>query len=235
MATMDEKLKGLAVLDNFNRIENPLATANWTLMKTGATKGKCQNTEGSEGWTPVTGFVTNFDGAFWNPTKLVVSGATMMAARFDITRIGSAERQTGLWLCRTSEEVASGYYLRMEKKEFEENKIKYTLEKWVAGVPTVIKETTTTEFKKGSRFAIVLGEGKLQMWAAVEAASEFKEVMSVADGTYLEGFAGIMGKGTGEMIAKNFAAGTFVLNEGKEIIIPRTPHRGLIMSGRRSQ
>lgn len=203
-------LAAASVTDSMIRTENPLA-GNWTKMNPGVTAGKCQTTAGAEGYTPATSFAGGEDDAFWAVKAFATSATTYAYARFNITRIGSTERQTGVWLCRDETkptETQNGYLLRAERTAVA-NQTKWTIEKWTAGVPSVLGEVTTTDYIAGGQVALVVGNGKLSMWGRKSELEEFTERISVSDSTYTKGYGGLRAKGTGEWCITNVALGTF--------------------------
>lgn len=214
MATIAEKLAELGITDSFNRIENPLG-GEWKLLKPGVTTGEVRTGGKVEGgYTPKSTFVTGEDDAYWS--KTVLSAATAhVAALLQITRLPTTtERQIGLWILRSSvapETTQSGYRLRVEF--LGGKKLKFVLEKWVAGVMSELKKVESEAYGVGSRVAIVSNGATVYFFASKEEKSAFEEVASVADAAYSEGYSGIYGKGTGEFRGFNFATGSFELGE----------------------
>jgi len=219
VATIAEELAKLAVTDNLNRNENPLA-GEWVLLKPGKQKGKCVS---GEGWTPISLFSEGADGAYWKKTGALVGGSGYAASLFLLTQLPgptAPNRYIGVWVYRdktTPETKENGYYLRVEYLSGEGATValKLKLEKWVNGVVTVLKEVETTagKYKKESRFALVVGGGKVYCFASKEKASAFEQVLEVEDATYTEGYSGLLGSGTGTEAMQNFATGTFNLEE----------------------
>lgn len=222
MATIAEKLKEAAVVDNLNRNEDPIA-GEWKLLKPGITKGKA---EAAKGWTPKSTKAEGFDGAYWNKTSLVSTAAIYAYAIVSFGVLATqAERVTGLWLLRdktTPETVQSGYYLRAERKAG--SNILFKLEKWVTGTPTVLKEIETTTYTAVSaRIAIVVGNGTVYFFASKSTSPEtFEEVLKKEDATYSEGYSGLMATGTGEFSVLDFRTGTFSLEEEAGIHKPNS-------------
>ncbi|HEX7246421.1 MAG TPA: hypothetical protein VF245_12750 [Solirubrobacterales bacterium] len=220
MATIAEKLATLAVTDNLNRNENPLA-GEWKLLKPGVKTGRANNTAGEEGYSADSLFTAGEDDAYWSKTSYAV-GADAVAALCRITRLPTtAERQIGLWVLRskaTPETTQSGYRLRAEW--LSGKKIKFVLEKWVAGVMSELKKTEVETYGVGSRIAIVVSGGKVYFFASKEKESAFEQVLEAEDVTYTEGYSGIWGKGSGEFRAMNFATGNLELEEVAGVIKP---------------
>lgn len=220
MATIAEKLAEAAVTDNLNRNEDPLA-GEWALLNPGKTTGKA---ESGKGWTPKTAKATGDDHAYWKKTGSLVPGGNYAYAIATIGVLATqTERQFGLWLLRSPTETATkenGYFLRAER--IAGNKLKCTIEKWVLGVPSVIKTVETAEafLAVGARFAIVFGGGNLYLFASKTEAGAYEELGKIADATYTEGFSGVMGRGTGEFSIKDFRTGTFNLEETEGIHKP---------------
>lgn len=216
MATIAEELAKLAITDTFVRNENPLAGV-WKLLKPGVTKGKCSTTAPA-GWTPTSTFATGPDGAYWSTGSFASSGSTYVAVKAKLARVGTGIlREVGIHACRSKTETETkqnGYYLRGSHEGSAE--YRWTLEKWVSGEVTVMAEVKTKTYKQNSRIALIVGNGKVQMWASKEAESAFEEVLSATDSTYTEGYSGVAGKGAGEFILSGFGTGTFEIEEEKE-------------------
>jgi hypothetical protein len=217
VATIAEKLAEAAITDTLLRTENPIA-APWVKMNPGTSAGKCNPVGLNEGYTPVTLFGGGEDDCYYSTSAFASSSGTYIYGIFTISKVGGSERQTGIWLCRDEAEpvtVQNGYYLRMERKAGA-GEVKYTIEKWVAGTPEVIKEFTTTEYVVGSQIAFVVGNNTAYVFGrVVEGVGEFAENISVSTSTYTKGYSGLRGKGANEMCVKNFRTGTFTLEVGK--------------------
>lgn len=230
MATIAEKLAELGIVDDFVRNENPLlnvkgeaAKGTWVLLKPGKVKGQVE-TAGAHGWTPSTTFTSGTDGAYYSKTQFA-GGANYVASLFRLQEQPGPtfpERFIGVWVYRdktTPETKENGYYLRVEYRSGEgaTTKWKLKLEKWVNGVITVLKEVETEAGKytktKESRFALVVGNGKVFCYASEEKASAFVQVLEAEDATYTEGYSGIYGGGGGTVAMQNFATGILELEE----------------------
>lgn len=214
MPTIAEQLAVATVTDDLNRAENPLGVP-WIKMNPAVSSGKCQTTVGQIGYTPVSTFAAGEDAAYWSTSPFSTAGEKFIYGIFTISRIGGNERQTGVWLCRDEAEpveTQSGYLLRLERKAGA-NEIKFTIERWVAGAGEVIKELTTTEFIAGAKIALVVGGGKVYLFAAATEGGTFEEKMQVASATHTKGYSGVRAKGTGEFVIKDFRTGTFTLVE----------------------
>lgn len=219
MATIAERLAEAAVTDSLNRTENPLSSSGaWAILNPGTTTGRCQATAGQEGWTAATSFATGEDDAYWTKEPFVSSATKLIYGIFTLTRLGANERQTGIWLCRDKtnpKETKNGYLFKIERTA---TLIKYRLIRVVAGVEETLKEVETGTYGAGSQFAIVVGNGKVYMFARETPASgPYEEVLSASDSTYTEGYSGLRAKGTGEMVAKDFRTGTFTLYSGEYV------------------
>lgn len=208
--TIAEALAKLGITDTFNRNEDPIA-GEWKLLKPGLQKGKAQNTAGSEGYSAKSFFSEGEDDAYWSKATF----AGNVAALLRITRLPTtSERQIGLWICRskvTPETTQSGYRLRAEW--LSGKKIKFVLEKWVAGVMSELKKVETETYGVGSRIAIVVSGGKVYFFASKEKESAFEQVLEAEDAAYTEGYSGVWGKGVSEFIGMNFATGELELEE----------------------
>lgn len=203
------ELAAAAVTDSLVRTENPIG-APWVKMNPGTTAGKCQTTVGSEGYTPATSFAGGEDDAYYSTKAYASSATSYVFGRFTVSRIGSNERQTGVWLLRDEAkpvETQSGYCLRGERTAVA-NETKWTIEKWTAGAVEVLKELKTTDYIAGAQIAFVVGNGKLSMWGRKNELEEFTERMSVSDSTYTKGYSGLRAKGLGEWCIRDLALGT---------------------------
>lgn len=224
MSTIAEELAKLAVIDDFNRTENPLlnvkgnpANGTWKLLKPGKLIGKC---EAGKGWTPNSTFSEGADGAYYTPSSFAAGGgASYVASLFRLTELpgpSTPNRFGGVWVYRdktTPETKENGYYIRVEylSGEGATVKLKIKLEKWVEGKVTVLKELETKEgeYKKESRFAIVVGSGKVYAFASKEKASAFIQLLEAEDNTYTEGYSAVYAAGTGTIMMEDFATGVF--------------------------
>lgn len=222
MATIAEKLAELAITDALERSEVPLG-GEWKLLKPGVSTGEVRaggKTEG--GYTPKSTFVTGEDDAYWSKTVFAAGSSKHVAALAQITRLPTTtERQIGVWILRskeTPETTQSGYRLRVEF--LGGKKLKFVLEKWVAGAMTELKKVESEAYGVGSRVAIVSNGATVYLFASKEEKSAFEELASIADATYAEGYSGIWGKGTGEFRAFNFATGVFELEETAGVLRP---------------
>lgn len=220
MGTLAEELAALAITDNFNRKEFPLAS-EWKLLEPGEDTGQCNNVAGVEdGWLPV---AEGTGAAYWSKTSLTPGEGEYAASIFRISVMPEESGQyRGLWVFRdptTPKTVKSGYFLRIEYKGA--NKFKFSLEKWTAGAKEVLKSTETTAYKAESRIALVVGGGKVMMFASKEAASAFEEVLSVTSSTYTSGYSGIMGQGTNApaFCVRDFRTAAFAAAEPSVTIV----------------
>lgn len=206
--TIAEALAKLGITDTLNRAEDPLA-GEWKLLKPGVLTGKLE--AGELGYTPKSTFATGEDDAYWSKTAYAGDvGALLRITKIPVT----GERQIGLWVCRskaTPETTQSGYRLRAEW--LSGKKIKFVLEKWVAGVMSELKKVETEAYGVGSRIAIVVSGGRVYFFASKEKESAFEQVLEAEDAAYTEGYSGIWGKGTGEFKGMNFATGNLELEE----------------------
>lgn len=217
--TIAEALAKLGITDNLNRNEDPLA-GEWKLLKPGVKTGKAQNNAAEEGYSATSLFTAGEDDAYWSKATF----AGNVAALLQITRLPTtSERQIGLWVCRskaTPETTQSGYRLKAEW--LSGKKIKFILEKWVAGVVTELKKVETEAYGDNSRIAIVVSGGKVYFFASKEKESAFEQVLEAEDATYTEGYSGIWGKGLGEFRGMNFATGELELEEVAGVLKPNS-------------
>lgn len=219
MTTFKEQLAAAPMVDNLVREENPLAIF-WEKINPGTSAGKCQTTGGAEGYTPVTSFAAGEDDAYFKKAPFSSGPFTHIYGILKISKIGSKERQTGIWLCRDKSSpvtTQNGYLMRIERQE-PSNQSRFTIERWTAGVATVIAEFTSTEFVAGAQIAFTVGNGQLTIWARKSELEEYAEKVSVADTTYSEGYSGLRAKGTGEWCVRDFRTGTISTAGGAEAV-----------------
>lgn len=216
--TIAEALAKLGITDTLNRSEDPIG-GEWKRLDPGVATGKALNTAGEEGYATTTLFSGGEDDAYWSKATF----AGNVAAVLQITRIPvTSERQLGIWVCRDKTSpvaTKSGYRLRAEW--LSGKKIKFVLEKWVAGVMSELKKVETEAYGDNSRIAIVVSGGRVYFFASKEEASAFEQVLEVEDATYTEGYSGLWGKGRGEFSGKNFATGTLELEEKAGVLEPK--------------
>lgn len=239
MATIAEELAKLTVLDKLARAENPIlnveaepAKGTWLILEAGVRVGQVRNEAGeAKGWTPVSSFVEGADAAYYAKSQFATgSGFVAVSHRLTAQSVpASPNRYQGMWLHRdktSPKTVKTGYFLRIEYISGTGATTKFTikLEKWVAGVITVLKEVTPAEgtytAPKESRFAIVAGGGKLYIFASKEKATAYEQLGEVTESTYTEGYVGLMGAGTGTTGIQDFSAGTWAGEEEPGLIKP---------------
>lgn len=167
-----EVLPALAVVDNFNRTENPLSDAGkWTALTGVHDGGKTNGTA----FTSVVGFFQS--GSYWN-----VAPQPNPAVLWTIAKLPGAEGLGSLWGC-VQAGAQSGYRLRWQETAVA-GVFTVKLERWVAGVPTIL-QTVTVTFAAGDKLALTVRDGVLRGWRNGIV------VVTAADATYTTGYVGI--------------------------------------------
>jgi hypothetical protein len=192
VANMDSALKGLPVNDAFATNENPLsgggawAALAWDNSVSGHNTGWV-----SGGWGPYDAFST-INGAYWQKASFADSGAGDAVAALLYGNPTIASRYFSLWLNTPSPASArSGYELRFT--ETSSNVYEVALSKWQSGVKTVLASKAGYSFPTGSQFALADKAGTVSVWT--KTGSEYTQLLSAADSTFINGYTGIEGSG----------------------------------------
>jgi len=202
IASMNAALKGLELQDDFARFEAPLASGGaWAALAwdtaVGSKTGRVEN-----GWGPQEAF-SSVNGASWQKAAFADTGAGDAVAATVAQNPTIAERYFSLWLDMPSPGSAqSGYELRFT----ETSTLVYdvALVKWVSGTKTALASKTAYTLPLSSEFALVRKGGLVQAW--VKTGSEFTQLLSAADSTFIAGYAGLEGSGNISRLT-NFKAG----------------------------
>jgi hypothetical protein len=192
VANMDAALKALPVNAAFSINENPLSgSGSWgALAWDNSTSG--HNTGWvSGGWGPYDAYPT-INGAYWQKTSFADSGAGDAVAALLYGNPTIASRYFSLWLnAPTPGSARSGYELRFTETSM--NIYEVALSRWQSGTRTVLASKLGYSFPVGSQFALVDKGGTVSGWAKI--SSEYTQLLSAADSTYISGYTGIEGSG----------------------------------------
>jgi Ca2+-binding RTX toxin-like protein len=199
---MDAALSGLELQDDFTRSESPLSlNGSWAALawdtQTASKTGRVET-----GWGPLDAF-SSVNGAFWQKAGFADTGAGEAVIATQKQNPTIAERYFSLWLNMPNPgSVKSGYELRFT----ETSSLVYdvSLAKWEAGTKTALASKTAYSLPLGSEFALVRKGGAVQVWT--ESGTEFTQLLSAADSTFISGFSGIEASGNISRLT-NFKAG----------------------------
>ena len=200
---MDAALKGLSVNDSFATNELPLSGAGaWLALAWDSSFFSYKTGWVSGGWGPYDGYPT-INGAYWQQTAFGDSGAGNAVAASLSANPTLASRYFSLWLDMPSPATArSGYELRFT--EVTANTYDVALAKWVTGSKTVLASKSSYVLALGDRFALVDKAGVLSAWT--RTGSEFTQILSAADTSFISGYAGVEGSGNFTRLADFSAA-----------------------------
>jgi Ca2+-binding RTX toxin-like protein len=199
---MNAALGGLELQDDFARSENPLSlNGSWAALawdsQTASKTGRVEN-----GWGPLDAF-SNVNGAFWQKASFADTGAGDAVIATQKQNPTIAERYFSLWLNMPNPgSIKSGYELRFT----ETSSLVYdvSLAKWEAGTKTALASKTAYSLPLGSEFALVRKGGAVQVWT--KTGTEFTQLLSAVDSTFISGFSGIEASGNISRMT-NFKAG----------------------------
>jgi sugar lactone lactonase YvrE len=198
--TTAKAVSGIAILDEFGRSENPLATGKWT-------KTSWAEEIGASWLGEYHGFGANGEqlaGAYWNSKSFSDASAGLLVSATVGTGSIEAGEYTSLWLDMPSPGSArSGYEARFTGTNGTESAYKVEIAKWVSGTRTVLASKEGFSLPVNTTFVLTETGGKLTLWTGT---SSFTRVLSAYDSTYSSGYAGIeVYRGYGS--AYNFRAG----------------------------
>lgn len=200
-AVTSTNINNIPVLDTFNRSEIPLSNGGKWAPLQWATNPGYTSTTGNPGWIPYNGYPT-INGAYWTPAKFG-SGVGDAAAMTMSTAPGAANRYLALWLNMSNPgSEKSGYQLKWV--EISSGTYTVTLAKWIGGSETVLKTSSPVVAPAGTTFAISSENGEVTAWDG--SGGSLTPLFSAADGTFVSGYAGMEGSGSGSRSA-NFKAG----------------------------
>jgi Ca2+-binding RTX toxin-like protein len=199
---MNAALSGLELQDDFARSESPLSlNGSWVALawdtQTASKTGRVEN-----GWGPLDAF-SSVNGAFWQKSSFADTGAGDAVVATQKQNPTIAERYFSLWLDMPNPgSVKSGYELRFT----ETSSLIYdvSLAKWEAGTKTALASKTAYSLPLGSESALVRKGGAVQVWTKI--GTEFTQLLSAADSTFISGFSGIEAAGNISRLT-NFKAG----------------------------
>lgn len=236
MASIAEQLAAAAVTDT---LKGSPTEAEWPKLGWSNSRGSF----GASGWKPP-GYSpwppTHSEGGAYYAASKLKGGNAYVYFRNPITYglIGGAEyRSFSLWLFSGGGSAKpNGYQLRMQQVTSGPPKTYiFMLIKFVEEAETVLAEEAVAVETEGM-FAIAKMSGLLSMYRKETAASAWVPVgAEIKDSSFVEGYSAIDGAGSNPTL-DNFSTGLLEAPvPGKEPPLKKTPHRGLIMSGRQSQ
>ncbi len=192
VANMDAALKALPVNDAFATNESPLsgggawAALAWDNSTSGHNTGRVEG-----GWGPYDAYST-INGAYWQKASFADSGAGDAVAALLYGNPTIASRYFSLWLNAPSPaSIRSGYELRFT--ETSASVYEVVLSKWQSGTKTVLASKAGYSFLTGSLFALADKAGTVSVWT--KTGSEYTQLLSAADSTFISGYTGIEGSG----------------------------------------
>lgn len=220
MATIAEKLAAAALTDNLTRSQNPV-TAPYVKTEPGKLSGKLVPEEEHPGYTASTAFVEGFDQCYYSTSAFSSSASQYAYVIARLSKIGVVTgRQGGLWIHRDEADPVNnqnGYRLIFEKQTGTNNN-KFILQKVSGGEITELKALESTAFPQGSQIALVVGNGKVYVFARATEEEAYTEVMSVSDSAFTSGYTGLYCKGSGEYRVNDLRVGTFKLEETGKLV-----------------
>jgi hypothetical protein len=191
----------VAVLDNLERSEIPLANGKWS--KTNWTNGI-----GGAWLEGYRGFGSNggLEGAYWNPATFSDGGESQLIAATVGTGATPAGQYLGLWLDMPNPgSERTGYEARFTGTNGTATAYQVELSKWVAGTRTVLSSTTGFSLSAGTTIALSeTAGGTLALWSGT--STSMSQVLSSTDTAYTSGYAGLEVNG-GAGTLYNFKAG----------------------------
>jgi sugar lactone lactonase YvrE len=206
VANMDAALKGLPMIDTFNRSESPLSNGGawaalaWNTGTSGKTTGQ---TIGGFGWYAYDA-QPKINGAYSTKATMADTGAGVGVAATLSWGSFAAGSYYSLWLDMPSPGSArTGYELRFAGTS--SGVYDVTLSKWQAGTQTVLGTKTGYSFANGNQFALVDKGGTVSVWT--KTGSEFTQILSAEDASFISGFAGIEASGPNSLI-RDFRSGS---------------------------
>jgi hypothetical protein len=190
----------VAVLDNLERQEVPLATGKWSKTAwSGEIGGAWMG--GYRGYGSSGGLA----GAYWNPASFSDGGETVEVAGTVGTGSPWEGEYLALWLDMPSPGSArSGYEARFTGTNGTSTAYKVELSKWVSGTRTVLASSTGFSLPVNTTMAMTeTSGGGLALWTG---STTMTPVLSASDSTYTSGYAGLEVNG-GAGTIYNFRAG----------------------------
>ncbi|MGN6585876.1 MAG: glycosyl hydrolase, partial [Solirubrobacterales bacterium] len=183
------------LLDALNRSETPLSNGGkWSALAWDSGAGNLTGRDTTEGWGPSEAF-SNVAGAYWNPTTFSDGGAGDAAA---ITLKKSPElenRYVSIWLNASSPGTTkSGYQLSWTLSSFLSPTVySVKLSKWASGTETVLASNSSVTIPNNTTLELTDTGGTV---TALKGTPEvMTNLLSAADSTYSNGYAGIEASG----------------------------------------
>lgn len=165
--------------------ENPLSKGGkWLKWAWTNSAGELEVSKGSFGWTSKE--ANKLEGARWTVGEFTNPQASI--------GLGGEVGKWGLNVCFAAA-AHSGYTIRLTRKvrgtEPWEEEATVAIEKWVAGVKTVLVEhtfITGPTLQEWQNLGVIVASGKIQVWVKTEAGWSIK--LEVVDATYNKGYSG---------------------------------------------
>jgi Ca2+-binding RTX toxin-like protein len=191
VANMNAALGALEVQDSFARNESPLGAPWAALAWDGATANKTGRA--ATGWGPTDAFPA-VNGAYWTKASYANTGGGDAVIATQTQNPTITERYFSLWLNSSNPgSVKSGYELRFTETTEAARIYEVTLSKWQSGTKTLLASKAGFSLSLGSSFALVDKGGTVSAWT--KSGSEFTQLLSASDSSFISGFTGVEGAG----------------------------------------
>lgn len=211
------------LLDSLARVEDPLNNAGkWRKLGWVSNRGRCEGA--TYGWTANGGYseaLAEYErsGAYWTPSPF---GSPALCELFQLERQIESEpwpKYVRVWSCVGVPDAGTrnGYalYIAAIPEPPTANKYVFTLEKWVAGVRTVLATTELVLPEVQRYVGITVASGKVEGWLSTDNTIPHLEPILVAsDATYTRGYVGIEGLSLG------LQYGSLQFRAGGDAIVP---------------
>ncbi|MET0558520.1 MAG: RHS repeat-associated core domain-containing protein [Solirubrobacterales bacterium] len=191
MAGVPEELKNLPTLDTLQREENPLNKGGaWGALPATIGKGAVSN----NGWFSTFGQPTAPSGASWTPTKYTdKTGGAAAELTIGVAPSGAGS-YGGLWLdSQPATGTRTGYNLKWAIVSGSTYTV--SILRWNANSQTTIASQTGVTIPVGSTLALTDTGGGVTAWLGQSGV--FTPIVTAADSTFSEGYAGIEAGGIG--------------------------------------
>ncbi len=190
----------VAVLDNLQRQEVPLATGKWTKTNWAEEIGSAWSGQ----WNGYGANGNHLAGAYWNQTTFSDASAGLLVSATLGTGPTASGEYLSLWLDMPNPGSArSGYEARFTGTNGSSSNYKVELSKWVSGTRTVLGSKEGFSLPVNTIMALTETGGALTLWTGT---STLTSVLSANDSTYSSGYAGLEAN-KGEGTEYNFRAG----------------------------
>ncbi len=190
----------VAVLDNLERSEVPLATGKWSKNSwAGEIGGAWMG--GYHGYGSNSGLAS----AYWNPMVFSDGGESVLTVATVGTGAPWAGEYLALWLHMPNPgSTRSGYEARFTGVDGSSSHYKVELSKWVSGTRTVLSSISGFSLPVGTVMALSeTAGGSIALWTGTSTLSP---LLTASDTTYTSGYAGLEVNG-GAGTEYNFRAG----------------------------